>query len=120
MIMAIVDLPAERRSVLIVVIEPDNLERMKKADPVTLESSLQGGLLKPPAYPLDFSVLIGYEEDSAKLYELAKAARTPHAVLELLKWLERGRVFDPKQGDGVENARRLSRAVMGYSNEPKN
>ena len=120
MIMAMVDLPAERRSVLIIVIEADNLERMKKADPISLESALQGGLLRPPAYPLDFSTLIAYEEDREKLYTMAKAAKTPHGVSELFKWLERGRVFDPKQGDGVENARRLARAVMDDTNEPTN
>jgi len=117
-IMAMVDMTAERRSVLIIVVEQDNLERMRKADPITLESALQGGLLRPPAYPLDFSVLVGYEEDKMKLYEMAKAARDPKGVAQLFEWLERGRVFDPKQGDGVENARRLSRVAFGNTSDP--
>jgi hypothetical protein len=98
MIAAMVNDAANLRSILIVVIEPANLERMRQADPATLESVLAGGALVPPMFPMNFSVLIAYEEDTAKLQEMVK--KEGH---EALKWLERGRRFDPTV-DGMKNA----------------
>lgn len=92
-----------QKSVLIVVLETENLERMKTGDPVTLESIGEGGILPPPHFPLNFSTLIAYEPDSANLY--LKAGGEP---LEFLRWLERGRVFI-KGKDGVENVRFIRR-----------
>jgi hypothetical protein len=97
-----VNMLAEARSVLVVVIEADNLERMKKADPITLESFLQGGGLKPPMFPLNMSVLIAYEDDQPKLYELAREGHTPEGTKALFDYLERGRVFIEGK-DGLEN-----------------
>lgn len=103
MIMSMVDITNEKRSVLLVVIEKENLERMQQADPVTLESYARGGGLPPPAFPRNFSLLIGYEEDQPKLYELAKdAQKGAEGIMELFKYLERGRVFIEGK-DGVEN-----------------
>ena len=85
-----IDISELRRSILVVVIEKDNLDRMEKADPITLESRPQGGMLPAPGYPHDFSILIAYEADDAALYAKAKAGGP-----ELLQWLERGRVFKP-------------------------
>lgn len=34
-----------QRTVLAVIIEPANLDRMKAADPITLESQLRGGVM---------------------------------------------------------------------------
>jgi hypothetical protein len=86
-------------SVLMVVIEKTNLDRMKLADPITLESIGRGGLiLDKIRYPLNFSILIAYEEDDAELYRLAREGNAG----EILKWLERGRTWDPKT-DGQAN-----------------
>jgi len=86
------------RSLLVVTMEKDNLDRMKKADPITLESTLAGGLLPPPLHPENFSVLFAYEEDDVELYRRAKGN-----VGELIRWLERGRTW--KEGvDGKKNA----------------
>jgi len=106
MIASMVNLPKEARSVLVVVIEADNLERMKKADPVTLESYRAGGVLPPPMFPLNLSVLVAYEEDQTTLYALAKAANdSPEGVKSLFEYLERNREFIPGK-DGVQHTRR--------------
>jgi hypothetical protein len=97
MIAAMINIDEFQQSILLVVIERDNLERMKKADAATLESVNQGGVLIPPRYPQNFGALIAYEEDDAELYRRAKGN-----PVELLQWLERGRKFI-KGLDGAEN-----------------
>ena len=87
-----------QRSILVIVIEPDNLERMKTGDPATLEAISQGGMLQAPTFPQAFGVLVAYEQDDAELYRKAKGN-----PLEMLRWLERGRKFI-KGVDGKENA----------------
>lgn len=105
MIMAMVNIDELRQSILIVVIETGNIERMKKADPVTIESNRHGGILEAPRYPDDFSVLIAYEENQDELYQKAKGDPAT-----FLKWLERGRVFI--QGvDGKENVIKITRTA---------
>jgi hypothetical protein len=98
MIAAMVNDAKAARSILVVVIEPTNLERMRQADPVTLESRPAGGILLPPLFPMNFSVLIAYEEDTEKLQEMVK-----EDGYKALKWLERGRRFDPAT-DGTKNS----------------
>jgi len=103
MIAAMLNLTVLEQSILIVVIETDNFERMKDGDPITLESVLKGGILPPPSFPLNFSTLIAYEPDTAELY--IKAQGEP---LAFLQWLERGRVFI-EGVDGSEHTVRLRR-----------
>ena len=103
MIAAMLNVDPLKQSILVVVIEGDNLDRMKKADPITLESTKEGGLLEPPKYPLNLSLLIAYEEDQDELYRRAKTN-----AVEMLKWLERGRVFI-KGVDGKVEAFRIPR-----------
>ena len=90
-----------KQTILMVVIEKDNLDRMKKADPITLESTISGGLLPVPRYPFNFSVLIAYEEDQDEMYR-----RIRENQMDFLKWLERGRVFIPGV-DGKQEAFRI-------------
>jgi len=97
-IAAMLNLDKMARSILIVVLEDNNLDRMKKADAVTLESILNGGVLPPPRYPLNLNVLIAYEPDEVELYK-----RSQGDPWELLEWLERGREFI-KGVDGTENS----------------
>jgi hypothetical protein len=99
MIAAMINVDELQQSILFVVIERDNLDRMKKADPATLESVMKGGILAPPRWYMNFSVLIAYEEDDAELYRRVNESNG----LELLQWLERGRKFI-KGLDGKENA----------------
>lgn len=99
MIAAMLNIKEMQASILVVVVEPENLERMKTGDPCTLESISQGGILAPPLFPLNLSTLIAYEPDTAELY--IKAQGPP---LEFLQYLERGRRFIPGK-DGTENAK---------------
>lgn len=107
MITSMLNIHELKTSVLIVVIEPENLERMKKGDPATLESISQGGILPPPLYPLNLGTLIAYETDTAELYIKAQGN-----TLDFLRWLERGRVFI-KGKDGTENSRVIRRGDVG-------
>jgi hypothetical protein len=107
MIMSMVNLSSEGRSILVAVLEPENLDRMKKADPITMESNESGGGLAAPMFPQNFSVLIAYEEDQEKLYSLARSAGEGwDGVREFISYLERGRVFI-EGVDGVQNVRKL-------------
>jgi hypothetical protein len=95
--MAMLNLEESKQSILLVVIERDNLDRMKKADPITLESVNVGGLLEPPKYPEKFSMLLAYEDDDDEVYKRVRGDR-----MEFLRWLERGRKFI-KGVDGIEH-----------------
>jgi hypothetical protein len=96
---------AERWTALIVVIEADNLERMKKADPITLESKSKGGLMPVLPYPSNTSLLIAYEEDAGPIYEMAQK----HDVVGIVKHLERNRRFIEGL-DGTQFARAFTEA----------
>jgi hypothetical protein len=56
-------------SLLVVVIERDNLERMEHADPITLRSARFGGVLGTIEYPDNLRVIVAFESDSGHLYE---------------------------------------------------
>jgi hypothetical protein len=89
MIATMLDIDKTKESILLVVIEQDNLVRMENADPVSLESIKRGGMLPAPKYPGDLSILIAYEKDDAELYRRVRE----ESVVDLLYWLERGRVY---------------------------
>lgn len=97
MIAAMLNIHELRQSVLVVVIESGNHRRMELGDPITLESTNNGGFLRPPMYPQNFNMLIAYETDEKKLDEMAKGP-----AMDFLRYLERGRKFYPGI-DGVEN-----------------
>ena len=99
MIASMMDFDRTEESILVIVIERDNLERMEKADPITLESVQRGGVMPVPKYPQAFSLLIGYEKDDAELYRRVRGG----SAIDLLRWLERGRVFI-ESIDGKANA----------------
>jgi hypothetical protein len=88
-----------KRSILYVVIEKANLERMEKADPITIESALEGGVMPPAQFPENFSLLIAYEPNSEELDEMAR-----RGGVEFMRYLERGRTWKPEV-DGVDNIR---------------
>jgi hypothetical protein len=99
MIICSIDLPSPDRTVLVIVMEKDNLDRMRRADPITLESRSMGGHVMPKIrHPENLSLLIAYEEDDVALYRLARSGD----MLGLLHYLERGRTWKPEV-DGKEN-----------------
>lgn len=89
MIAAMLDLKDE--SILLIVIERDNLERIRNADPISLESKNRGGMMPVPKHPEAFSLLIAYEDDQVELYRRVREG----SASDLLRWLERGRKFIP-------------------------
>jgi hypothetical protein len=103
MIASVVNDDEKQRSYLIVIIQPDNLERMRKADPLTLET--ERGILPPVKYPARLNVLIAYEEDDFKINKLALEGDTP----EIFRYIMRGFKFSREQGDGTENSFKLNR-----------
>lgn len=105
MIAAVINDPGRKRTVIVVVIEPENLERMSKGDPASLETKSMGGILPPIDYPNNYGILVAYEQDEVELYK--KARENP---LELLRYLERGRKFI-RGLDGTENAISLHKAA---------
>ena len=111
MIAAMVNFDDQKQTILVIVIEPDNFERMKEADPVTLESTTEGGWLQPPQFPFNFSILFGYETNQEELHSKAKTLNPA----EFIKWLERGRKFIPGV-DGVQHVHRIKRSGDGTSN----
>jgi hypothetical protein len=77
--------------VLVLVIEKENLDRMRKADPadVQLANYTPQTFGRHPIRELD--IVIAYEEDLAKIKDFA--ARDD--IAGLMTWLERGRVIKP-------------------------
>jgi hypothetical protein len=93
-IFAQVDNDEEQTSGVIVVIEPDNLERMKTGDPITIEPGTRGGVLRPAKYPQSFGFIICFEADPGPVYELVQKGNTGG----LLKYLMRGYRYKPEDG----------------------
>jgi hypothetical protein len=99
MILCAFNNPARQESYLIVVIEKDNMERMKGGDPLTLECASKGGsITKQLRFPSNLNLLIAYEEDDVMLYKLLAEGDGR----KIVAYLERNRKFDPKT-DGKAN-----------------
>ena len=54
-------------STLIFILQKDNVDRMQKADSITLFPCRMGGFLPRLAYPENTSVVIAYEDDTGKV-----------------------------------------------------
>jgi hypothetical protein len=83
-----------RKTIVIVVIEPDNLHRMQQADPITLTRTHGEGFLKSITYPDNVEFVIAYEEDPSRLYEMIEQGRTPDFIRDIF----RGYKFRPNDG----------------------
>jgi hypothetical protein len=111
MIASVINDPREKQTVILLIIEPENLERMSKGDPATLESVAMGGVLPNVEYPENYGVIVAYETDSLELYKKTRGGD----LGELLRYLNRGRRFI--QGvDGTGNAFKIPRP--GSPGEP--
>jgi hypothetical protein len=97
MIAAMLNDPVSRQSIFILIIAPENMKRMRAADPITLESPQRRGVMPYPLYK-DFSILVAYEEPTEELMQIVKT----HDLHALLNHLERGREFIAGV-DGVEH-----------------
>ena len=81
-------------SLLVIVIERDNLERMEKGDPITLKSKRMGGLLTAVEKPDNMHVIVAFEQDSSHVYEFLQR----QDKMGLLQYLTRGYTFAAKDG----------------------
>jgi len=79
------------KTLLVVIIETDNLERMKLADPITLNSVQQGGVVNI-RHPHNCEILIAYEEDTSFIMALGKN----NDFEGVYKYLIRGFQFKPE------------------------
>ena len=77
--------------IVIVVLEAENLERMKQADPADLQllDYVKGPMLNAPLKQLD--MVIAYEDDLTEIMRI-KESEGPWGIV---KWLERGRKIIP-------------------------
>ena len=85
--------------VVFVVLEKENLDRMRKADPCDMQFATYSSML-PTDWPIAaVDLVICYEEHIGKLMTF----KAQNDIPGLLKWLERGRVNQP--GDGTAPVR---------------
>jgi hypothetical protein len=77
--------------VVVMILEKENLDRMKEADPFDLKFSVYGNVMNihHPISKLD--LVIAYEEQFDKVMDFKKT----NDILGLLTWLERGRTIQP-------------------------
>ena len=76
--------------VLVVILEMENIERMKKADPFDMKlADLAGTLTERKLWEVD--LVIACEDDHAELLRFQKNQDIPG----LMRWLERGRKILP-------------------------
>ena len=92
----------ERMTLLYIVIENSNLERMGTGDPITLpprhqpdESQRSMTAMDSVKYPQNLGIIVCYEPDSARLNELMAKGHTG----ALMNYLVRN--LDMKRNDGV-------------------
>lgn len=104
MIFIPVNSPTIRQSLLIVVLEKNNVERMQAADPLTIECKVAGGLMPTIEYPDQLNLMIAYEDRVDWIGELAEKGD----LGEIIRRLNRG--FKYVEGeDGIEHTTRLPR-----------
>lgn len=82
---------------LIVVIEANNLPRMRRADPITIQAMALGGVLKPFLFPQQIRLCIAYDENPDRVRKIIANV----GAEGLLQYLRRKEVYDETQGDGA-------------------
>jgi len=102
MVYTTLDIDETGESIIVIIIQPENLRRMRDTDPITLESANRGGLMRVPKYPQQLSLLIAYEKDEDEIYRMVREGR----IGDLMRHLERGRKFLPGV-DGSQNSFRI-------------
>lgn len=97
--MIVIPLDNGKERHIVVIIEKDNLERIEKHDPITLDTVAKGGLFMT-GHPLHTSLMIAYEDGEGvrTVKDLAEKKDTTG----ILKFLTRGFTFDPAK-DGNEH-----------------
>ena len=83
------------QSLVVVVIERDNLKRMDQGDPITLRTRKMGGSLEVVEHPDNLQLIIAFENDSGPVYEFMQR----QDGVGLLRYLMRG--FEIRSTDTV-------------------
>ena len=104
MMVTMVDNDESKETYLVLVLQPDNLKRMRRSDPVTIETTLTGGVLPVAKYPDRLMMLVAYEEDEVELYKIAQSGDFG----AMLTFLRRGYKFD-RDIDGTHRAFSLTK-----------
>lgn len=79
--------------VFVLILEKENLERMKLGDPLDFKMDVFKNYISPGDKIENLDFVIAYEEDKEKLLEF----RNKNDFIGLIEYLERGRVI--KEGD---------------------
>ena len=83
---------AERGPIIVVMIlEKENLDRMREADPFDVHFSAYRGQMNVNRQIRELDFVIAYEEDTAKII----AFKQKNDLAGLIAWLERGRKIIP-------------------------
>ena len=107
MIATVLNVDPIKESFVVVVIQPDNLKRMRRADPITLETvgaKTGGGIMPVVKYPESLSILIAYEEDEPALWKICQS----NDPVAMMKYLQRGLKFN-RDEDGAARAFSLNK-----------
>ena len=105
----------EHGSLMIFVLQDENIERLKIADPITMESTTLGGFLPPAMFPNHLRIMIAYESDMKKITEMASK---PDGVKQLIDYLNRGYEYVPGV-DGVMTVTNTTTVSEGPTGGPK-
>lgn len=83
-------------TIIIIILERENLARMKAADPVTLEPVQYGGVLQKIGHPHSVRIVIAYEDPADSVYEIARTGDGQR----LFEYVMRGYKYVTDLGDG--------------------
>ncbi len=77
--------------VVVLVVEAENLERMKQADPYDMQFRQYEAKMPVERRLRDVDLVIAYEDDTAQIVKF----KQENDLAGLMQWLERGRVIRP-------------------------
>lgn len=98
MILLPIETPDHKNDAVIVILRPDNLERMKEGDPAEISLRQSSKTLLNP------TLLICYEEEMPQLSQLIHSGD----LKAIVKYLQRGWKFRPDRGDHDRGLEHLS------------
>jgi hypothetical protein len=102
MIVMQMDNDEDRETIIVIIIEPENLHRMEQADPITLQSGAErGGFLKTITFPDKLRMIIGYEAEPGRFYEMLQQGRTADMLRDLMRGYQFTEI-DGKRSGGKE------------------
>ncbi len=87
-----------QESYMVVVLEPEQLGRMKQGDPVTIQPMSEGGRMPVIKYPAKFGLLVAYEEQAGECYRLIQSKD----YAGLLRHIWRGYKFTEVDGKHID------------------